>query len=88
MKLAPPQNAHPKAYPNSIAPGPEGVGVDKALEGYARWAKEVMTPSFCGDTPASECYNDYLDPTIDLYTDLAVNNSGNRQWTWFLCNEP
>lgn len=32
-------------YPNStVVPGVEGVGLDKALEGYALWSKDVMFP--------------------------------------------
>lgn len=32
-------------FPNSTAvPGEEGVGLEKALDGYARWVKEYVLP--------------------------------------------
>ena len=29
---------------NSSIPGPEGVGLEKALNGYAKWTKEQLIP--------------------------------------------
>lgn len=32
-------------YPNATSvPGEEGVGLEKALEGYAKWTKEYLVP--------------------------------------------
>jgi hypothetical protein len=34
-----------------------------------------------------QCFNTY-NTSNPLYTDLTVGNPFDRQWTWFLCNEP
>jgi len=38
------ENAYAPAFPNATVPGEEGVGLCKALNGYAKWTKEVMFP--------------------------------------------
>ncbi|KAF4200396.1 hypothetical protein CNMCM8927_003431 [Aspergillus lentulus] len=74
-------------------PGPEGVGLEKALQGYASWFNSTYLPGSCAkykywtDKYAVDCYDTY-DLDSPIYTDTAVNNTINKQWTWFLCNEP
>lgn len=34
-----------------------------------------------------DCYNTH-NASSPLFTDLTPTNSANRQWNWFLCNEP
>ncbi|KAJ5386243.1 Peptidase S28 [Penicillium cosmopolitanum] len=46
-------------------PGPNGVGLNKALHGYAKWFKDIYFPGY-----------------------RSVDNAIDRQWQWFLCNEP
>lgn len=39
-------------FPNATSvPGAEGVGVEKALEGYARWVKEDVIPGCKATSP-------------------------------------
>ncbi|KAH1658225.1 hypothetical protein KXX40_008634 [Aspergillus fumigatus] len=74
-------------------PGPEGVGLEKALQGYASWFNSTYLPGSCAeykywtDKDAVDCYDSY-ETNSPIYTDTAVNNTSNKQWTWFLCNEP
>ncbi|KAK0665427.1 putative serine protease [Cercophora samala] len=81
--------------PNTTVPGEDGVGLEKALEGYARYIKEDVIPGFC----AKSGYPEWQDENSTLclqnmnasslaFTDLSVKNWGNRQWWWLLCNEP
>ncbi|KID86422.1 serine peptidase [Metarhizium guizhouense ARSEF 977] len=74
-------------------PGPEGVGTSKALDGFAKWSKEVYLPAACAefgywaDNNTAACM-DMNNKDNPMYTDLSVNNTVNRQWYWLLCNEP
>ncbi|VUC25047.1 unnamed protein product [Clonostachys rosea] len=77
-------------------PGPSGVGLQKALEGYARWFTQVHLPSYCESEAGYEgwrgrfntgCF-DSLNASNPAYHDLTANNWANRQWNWMLCNEP
>lgn len=76
-------------------PGAEGVGLQKALAGYANWMKNMFLPGFCavygyeefqGDN-STYCFNTY-DPTSPIYTDTSLSNKVDRQWVWMTCNEP
>ncbi|KFY11940.1 hypothetical protein V492_04182, partial [Pseudogymnoascus sp. VKM F-4246] len=71
--------------------GPNG-GVTKALEGYAKWVREIYLPESCQifgykDANSIECYDTY-NPQNKLFTDHTVDNAIDRQWQWMLCNEP
>ncbi|KAI4633240.1 hypothetical protein J4E80_000603 [Alternaria sp. BMP 0032] len=76
-------------------PSEAGVGVDKALEGYAEWWREVELPGYCaGDlypefntTGNTDCFNTY-NASSPLFTDTTPRNAMNRQWFWMNCNEP
>ena len=77
----------------SIVPGTEGVGLEKALAGYARWVNSTLLPGFCAgygytddqyDTSCLDTYN----ASNPIFTDWSLGNTGDRQWQWFLCNEP
>ena len=79
------------SYPST--PGPDGVGLATALEGYAAWSKAELIPGYCAnygywtnqyDLGCLDTYN----ASSPLFTDIAVNNTIDRQWNWFLCNEP
>ncbi|KAM7191978.1 hypothetical protein V8F20_009102 [Naviculisporaceae sp. PSN 640] len=77
------------------APGPEGVGLTKALDGYARFVREKIIPGYCQNSPYLEwqgvnntgCFEN-LNPDNPVYRDLSSDNWGNRQWSWLVCNEP
>lgn len=62
-------------------PGADGVGLDKALSGYAAWVKEYYPCNSSG------CYSTQ-DASNSQYTNTSVGNSGEfRQWEWLLCNQ-
>ena len=78
----------------SKLPGPEGVGLQKALEGYAKWGKEYYFPDFCqeeygyfGGGLNIECFNTY-NKSNPIFTDMSLSNTADRQWVWMTCNEP
>lgn len=83
--------------PNSTAavPGEEGVGVTKAVEGYAQWFTESFLPGQCESygypewqgTYNTGCYQNQ-NASNPQYRDLSYDNPVNRQWNWMLCNEP
>ncbi|KAI1386599.1 peptidase S28 [Hypoxylon trugodes] len=83
------------AWPNATTsvPGPEGVGLARALHGYVKWFTEVELPGYCesfgyfNGTYNTECFQS-LNASNPIYHDLAPSNAGNRQWNWMLCNEP
>ncbi|KAJ5174589.1 uncharacterized protein N7482_000466 [Penicillium canariense] len=76
-----------------VIPGAEGVGVKKALTGYAKWFKNIYLPGSCAgygywtDEMTTACYNTY-NASSPIFTDTSVSNAVDRQWQWFLCNEP
>ncbi|KAL6693328.1 peptidase S28 [Trichoderma pleuroticola] len=77
----------------SPVPGARGVGLTKALAGYSKWFTTQSLPGSCEgygywtNPNDTSCYNTY-NASSPLFTDLTVENSANRQWNWFLCNEP
>jgi hypothetical protein len=77
----------------ALLPGASGVGLTKALDGYAKWWKEVFFPGNCesygyfSGTYNTECYNTY-NASNPLFTDTSLSNTIDRQWNWMLCNEP
>ncbi|KID93234.1 Peptidase S28, partial [Metarhizium majus ARSEF 297] len=88
-----PDKDNPTNDCRTTAPGPEGVGTSRALDGFAKWSREVYLPGVCAeygywsDNNTVACL-DMNDKNSPLYKDLSVNNTLNRQWYWFLCNEP
>ncbi|KAI1429081.1 serine carboxypeptidase S28-domain-containing protein [Xylaria sp. FL1777] len=81
-------------WPNSTnkVPGAGGVGLIKALDGYAKWFTETLLPGYCESYGYFEgelntaCFQG-LNASNPIYKDLTPGNSGNRQWNWMLCNE-
>ncbi|KAE8391735.1 serine carboxypeptidase S28-domain-containing protein [Aspergillus alliaceus] len=77
----------------AAVPGPEGVGLQKALTGYAKWFKSTILPGYCAnygywtDKMSVACFDTH-DKSSPLFTDTSVKNAMDRQWQWFLCNEP
>jgi len=83
-------------YGNSTIPGEEGVGLEKALAGYAKWNVEVFLPGYCENlgpypdfagTDNIACFDTY-NASSPLYTDTSLANPISRQWVWMTCNEP
>ncbi|KAJ5659501.1 Peptidase S28 [Penicillium longicatenatum] len=77
----------------STVPGADGVGLKKALKGYAKWFKTVFFPDSCAsygywtDSNSTACYDTY-NASSPFFTDISVDNEIDRQWQWLLCNEP
>ncbi|KUJ21682.1 uncharacterized protein LY89DRAFT_729195 [Mollisia scopiformis] len=76
---------------NTTAPA-TGVGLEKALAGYANWVNTSLIPGFCQyygytDERDLSCFDTY-NASMSFYTDYTVGNPWNRQWNWFLCNQP
>ncbi|OAA59573.1 serine-type peptidase [Niveomyces insectorum RCEF 264] len=86
------ENAFPGSNVTTV-PGPDGVGLDKALAGYAKWYTEVAFPGACAslgyytDNYTTACFDSY-NASSPYYTDTRVDNTIDRQWEWLLCNEP
>ena len=76
-------------------PGAEGVGLVKALDGYAKWSKWYF-PGFCKETYGYDfgkgldvrCFDSYNTTNNPIYTDTTLSNTADRQWVWMTCNEP
>ncbi|KAG5917833.1 hypothetical protein E4U42_007097 [Claviceps africana] len=86
------ENVFPETKTHHV-PGPEGVGLEKALNGWARWTSEVFVPGWCGDydywqgdNKTVACF-DYNNDQNPFYHDLSIENQADRQWKWLLCNE-
>lgn len=47
------------------------------MYGYKEWE----------DPLSLGCFDSYNETSV-MFTDMAVNNTINRQWYWMLCNEP
>ncbi|KAK8209937.1 peptidase S28 [Phyllosticta paracitricarpa] len=77
----------------SSIPDASGVGLDKALAGYAKWTRELTIRLDCAsygywtDDDDLSCFDTY-NASSPLFTDVSVDNAIDRQWQWFLCNEP
>ncbi|CZS88951.1 related to serine protease [Rhynchosporium graminicola] len=75
----------------AVTPDANGVGLDKALAGYAKWINETYIPGFCQkqgytDERETKCMDTH-DPTSRIFTDSTVHNPFMRQYQWLLCNE-
>ncbi len=88
------QNAVPSAFGKATqTPGADGVGLSKALNGYAKWTIDVMIPYACENMGYwtgkhnLACYDTY-NASSPVFTDTSVDNAIDRQWNWLLCNEP
>ncbi|CAK7269405.1 hypothetical protein SEPCBS119000_003551 [Sporothrix epigloea] len=85
------ENAVPEVFGSETLPGPEGVGLEKALNGYAQFISDYYFPGYCGSYGVDEndmsCTNSH-NASNPIYLDIAVDNGAGRQWTWLLCNEP
>ncbi|KAK0647330.1 putative extracellular serine carboxypeptidase [Lasiodiplodia hormozganensis] len=89
------ENAVPFANSTVTPPSSSGVGLEKALNGYAAWMRDILVPGYCAGYGYDEwtadddvgCFDTY-DASSPIFTDRTLANAANRQWNWFLCNEP
>lgn len=81
---------------STSTPSAYGVGLAKALKGYADWFTNDFLPDYCYDTYGypefngtfnTKCFDTY-NKTSPLFTDTSLSNTIDRQWQWMLCNEP
>ncbi|KAK8007592.1 hypothetical protein PG989_001582 [Apiospora arundinis] len=84
------------AWPNATNVSNEnGVGIEKAMDGYVKWWLDVYFPGTCegyglegfNGTYNTECFK-YEKEDNKLYKDIRVDNVSGRTWMWMLCNEP
>ncbi|KIH92084.1 serine-type peptidase [Sporothrix brasiliensis 5110] len=76
-------------------PGKSGVGVTKALAGYAKWTIDYLLPDFCDvygyddfqGTYNTECLR-FTNASSSMYLDITPGNFVGRQYWWLLCNNP
>jgi hypothetical protein len=65
-----------------------------ALNGYAKWMSSIFIPGYCANTfgywtdPNDVSCFDTYNASSPIFTDYSLSNTVDRQWTWFLCNEP
>ncbi|KAI6282893.1 hypothetical protein MCOR21_001292 [Pyricularia oryzae] len=86
------ENAVPSVFPDATAPGPDGVGLEKALDGYAKWMQFEYITKTCQSTPnsdnAASCADTH-DANASFYTSVDVDPSAtDRQWQWMNCVWP
>lgn len=86
------ENYNPNST-NTTLPSAAGVGLTKALAGYAKWTREVFLPGYCegfgyfsglNNTACLDTYN----ASNPMFTDTSLSNTVDRQWVWMTCNEP
>ncbi|KAK8022241.1 hypothetical protein PG993_013008 [Apiospora rasikravindrae] len=89
------ENVFPNSTNATYILNQNGVGVEKALNGYAKWFVEVYLPDTCesygldgfNGTYNTECFKYEKEDNL-LYKDTRVDNVSGRTWMWMLCNEP
>jgi len=61
--------------------GPGGVGLEKAMAGYAKWVKRVFLPGYCEEVygyfksnTSVKCFDTY-DANSPIFTDTSVSKS-------------
>ncbi|KAI0797048.1 serine carboxypeptidase S28-domain-containing protein [Abortiporus biennis] len=68
-----------------VAAGPQGWGVDNALQAWGSYWINGYYAQTCGVYDPESCLGSY-DPTTPYYTATNINNPG-RSWKWLQCNE-
>ncbi|KAH9858662.1 peptidase S28 [Lenzites betulinus] len=70
---------------NGVSAGPNGWGVEHALQAWAAHWTGGYYEQLCGDQDAVSCLGTY-NATQDVFTDVSIDNA-DRSWTWIVCNE-
>lgn len=77
------------------APGPDGVGLTKALANFSKWFKDSYLPWTCHDYGYADWRDKYSVACFDSYntsspgyTDQSPNGPWDRAWIWMTCNQP
>jgi hypothetical protein len=79
-----------------VTPGPEGVGLEKALANYANYTYTTLLPGYCEEFGYNGTYNveclDSYNPANLMFSETNINDAAvqliDRQWVWMTCNEP
>ncbi|PMD59013.1 uncharacterized protein K444DRAFT_531836 [Hyaloscypha bicolor E] len=74
-----------------VTPDENGVGLEKALDGYAKWTPTFVY-GYCRQfgyksNTTLECFDTYNASNL-YFANRTVGNGADRQWNWMLCNEP
>jgi len=69
---------------NGVSAGPEGWGLEHALNAWGTYWADTYYALICGDLDAEDCLGSY-DPTQSYYTDISINDAS-RSWEWIVCN--
>ncbi|KAI5209493.1 serine carboxypeptidase [Aureobasidium subglaciale] len=88
------ENVKPNST-NTTLPSAKGVGLEKALAGYASWFNTTYLPGSCESYGYDDwqgernikCFDTY-NTSSPMYTDMTLSNAFDRQWVWMTCNEP
>ncbi|PCH36001.1 peptidase S28 [Wolfiporia cocos MD-104 SS10] len=70
---------------NGVSAGPEGWGLDYALQAWGSYWNTTFLPENCYDQTIEECLGTY-NASAPYYTDISVNNA-DRSWMWIVCNQ-
>lgn len=70
----------------------KGVGLNRALERWATYQREVWLPDVCdyrgvAQDQIDECISGLGRHNSDEYDDIRIKRPYTRQWYWLLCNE-
>ncbi|KAI0938023.1 hypothetical protein AcV7_003333 [Taiwanofungus camphoratus] len=69
---------------DGVSAGPQGWGLEHALQAWGSYWANTFYAETCGDMDAEDCLGTY-DTSQSYWTDISVNNAG-RSWEWFICN--
>ena len=69
---------------NSSLPGPDGVGLDTALKGYAAF----LYSQYGSNPELAYEYFDTYNGSVGQYSNTKPDVDAGRQWMWLLCDSP
>lgn len=70
---------------NGQIAGPEGWGLQNAIQAWGGFWNSTFYQYVCGNTDAETCLGTY-NASQSYWTSTAVNNNA-RSWTWMVCNQ-
>ncbi|KZO98573.1 hypothetical protein CALVIDRAFT_478445 [Calocera viscosa TUFC12733] len=69
---------------NGKVAGPEGFGVDNAVQQFASWVAAWSQENCDTDEDQDDCFGSY-DTTNPTYTNVTIDQA-DRSWSWTCCN--
>ncbi|KAI0774647.1 peptidase S28 [Trametes elegans] len=70
---------------DGVSAGPEGWGLDHALQAWATFWKTTYYDYYCEDLDFQTCLGSH-DASLPFWTNTTVDNA-DRSWAWVVCNE-